>query len=343
MKSLLLSFVMVLAYNALAFNVSVTAHVVDGDSGDPIPGFSMFITYGRLPRGAGCAPESLTFQRATNDDGICRTAGDTNSGKVTILTEDKRYYETWVTLWFTNYVESLKRIVPDHQDVTVRVWKVGQQIPLIVRRRGWGDSVDLFGKGNDVLRLDCMLGDYLPPVGTGVVADVEFRRKVDEKMDGDQRLKYHGEMTTTFLGDGNGLIEVEPNPDSRLKIRSGVDADFEKKHVSWIKEDFLSAEYGYRQYTTTNSYDGARCYCFRIRTMKDESGIVTNAFYGKIYGDIYFSQAYDLSRNRDAWTIFIARPKLLYYLNPTPMDKNLEFDCQHNLCPGQRGNNGFNN
>ena len=39
----------------------------------------------------------------------------------------------------------------------------------------------------------------------------------------------------------------------------------------------------------------------------------------------------------------IARPKLLYYLNPTPMDKNLEFDCQHNLCPGQRGNNGFDN
>jgi len=193
------------------------------------------------------------------------------------------------------------------------------------------------------LRLDCMLGDYLPPVGTGVVADVEFRRKVEEKMNGDLRLKYHGEMTTTFLGDGNGLVEVVPNPGSRLKIRSGIDADFEREHVSWIKEDLLSTKYVYLQYATTNSLNRSRCYCFRIRTIKDDSGAVTNAYYGKIYGDIYFAHAYDETREENAQKIYIARPSLLYYINPTPMDKNLEFDCRHNLCPGQRGSYSFDN
>ena len=212
-----------------------------------------------------------------------------------------------------------------------------------MQERGSEDNVDLFAKGNDVLRLDCMLGDYLPPVGTGMVADVEFRRKVDEKMDGDLRLKYHGEMTTTFLGEGNGFIEVKPNPGSRLKIRSGIDADFEKTHVSWIKEDLLSAKYVYLQYDTTNSLDVSRCYCFRIRTMKDDSGVVTNAYYGKIYGDIYFACAYDETREDNAQKMYIARPDLLYYVNPTPMDKNLEFDSRHNMCPGQKYRYGYDN
>ena len=331
------------AYNALAVNARVTAHVVDGDSGEPIPDFNLDITYGKMRRGVGCRMEPLVFRRVTDDNGICRAAGDTDTGQIGFRSRGKGYYGEMVQFEFTNYVASLKRLVPDHQDVTVRVWKVGRQIPLIVRQFGSEDSVDLFAKGNDVLRLDCMLGDYLPPVGTGVVADVEFRRKVEEKMNGDLRLKYHGEMTTTFLGDGNGLVEVVPNPGSRLKIRSGIDADFEREHVSWIKEDLLSTKYVYLQYATTNSLNRSRCYCFRIRTIKDDSGAVTNAYYGKIYGDIYFAHAYDETREENAQKIYIARPSLLYYINPTPMDKNLEFDCRHNLCPGQRGSYSFDN
>lgn len=331
------------ACNALAITARVTAHVVDGDSGEPLPNFNLDITYGKLRRGVGCGLEPLVFKRVTDDNGICRTSGDTDTGEIGIRTRREGYYQEMVRFAFTNYVASLKRLVPDHQDVTVRVWKVGRQIPLIVQERGSEDNVDLFAKGNDVLRLDCMLGDYLPPVGTGMVADVEFRRKVDEKMDGDLRLKYHGEMTTTFLGEGNGFIEVKPNPGSRLKIRSGIDADFEKTHVSWIKEDLLSAKYVYLQYDTTNSLDVSRCYCFRIRTMKDDSGVVTNAYYGKIYGDIYFACAYDETREDNAQKMYIARPDLLYYVNPTPMDKNLEFDSRHNLCPGQKYRYGYDN
>jgi len=77
--------------------------------------------------------------------------------------------------------------------------------------------------------------------------------------------------------------------------------------------------------------------------MKDDSGTVTNAYYGKMYGDIYFAYAYDETREDNAQKMHIARPDLLYYVNPTPMDKNLEFDCRHNLCPGQSGSYSFDN
>ena len=53
-----------------------------------------------------------------------------------------------------------------------------------------------------------------------------------------------------------------------------------------------------------------RNYFFRVRTVLDENGKVKSALYGKIYGDfMHFS----------------------YYLNPTPNDRNVEFDPKQNL------------
>jgi hypothetical protein len=52
-------------------------------------------------------------------------------------------------------------------------------------------------------------------------------------------------------------------------------------------------------------------YYFRIRTQTNEMGQVTNALYGKIYGQINGSFS--------------------YFLNPTPNDRNVEFDPKKNL------------
>jgi hypothetical protein len=65
---------------------------------------------------------------------------------------------------------------------------------------------------------------------------------------------------------------------------------------------------------------------FRVRTEMDQQGRIVNAQYGKIYGPFKFAQG----------------PKKLvdftYYFNPTPNDRNLEFDGEHNLsAPEWRG------
>jgi hypothetical protein len=51
-------------------------------------------------------------------------------------------------------------------------------------------------------------------------------------------------------------------------------------------------------------------YYFRVRTKLDENGNVVSARYGKIYGDFM---------------------QFSYYLNPTPNDRNVEFDPKQNL------------
>ena len=51
-------------------------------------------------------------------------------------------------------------------------------------------------------------------------------------------------------------------------------------------------------------------YYFRVRTVLDGNGNVKSALYGKIYGDFM---------------------QFNYYLNPTPNDRNVEFDPKKNL------------
>jgi hypothetical protein len=47
-----------------------------------------------------------------------------------------------------------------------------------------------------------------------------------------------------------------------------------------------------------------------VRTVLDEMGNIKSAHYGKIYGDFM---------------------QFKYYLNPTPNDRNIEFDPKRNL------------
>jgi hypothetical protein len=55
---------------------------------------------------------------------------------------------------------------------------------------------------------------------------------------------------------------------------------------------------------------------FRVRTKKDASGNITNALYGKIYGE--FGGYVDMRK-----TMF--RFNFTYYLNPEPNSRNMEF------------------
>ena len=66
----------------------------------------------------------------------------------------------------------------------------------------------------------------------------------------------------------------------------------------------------------------------------DQSGEITEALYGKIYGDIKFC-----GKSYGASYVPVAAVQMRYYLNPTPLDRNLEWN-MHNLCkaPGDLHN-----
>ena len=63
-------------------------------------------------------------------------------------------------------------------------------------------------------------------------------------------------------------------------------------------------------------------YFFRVRTVKKDKKIIS-AHYGKIDRDIEFWGNEKL--------------RFTYYLNPTPLDRNMEFDPKRNLLKGLKG------
>lgn len=114
----------------------------------------------------------------------------------------------------------------------------------------------------------------------------------------------------------------------------------QKHSGSDFKSEYLAPEFGYAvNLTASSDYDywkgelgfarpmlydnGSEYLIFKSRIQRDDEGNIVSANYGKMYGDVkYFGGGDGVD---GAWVGF------LYYFNPTPNDRNLEFDDWNNL------------
>ena len=270
------------------------------------------------------------LDRAVTDvNGRCRLRGRTNCGNVGCWVEKppSGFYPC-PQGWGRRFSEKnlLGIWQPDNLVATIRLQRVERPIPLFIKRvtkaeRG-GFTADIFPKGEDTLRYDLLMGDWLAPVGTGRVADVTFtrhpREDLGEGVNGaDVRgPSYRDSMTVRFPGEGNGIVELHPPPSYRLRIRTAPEDGYRSEYLCWRGTN--------RKLEDDGNYDENRCFCFRIRTRRDDRGRIVEAYYGKIYGDILMYTGYNF---------IVCGVKFLYYLNPTPLDRNLEWDRKTNLGP----------
>ena len=310
--------------------------VVDDTTGRPIPNVKVtgiFHKDNGWLRVKG-PPEPDFDEVVTDANGRCRVWGRTNIGKVfcSIDSELPGYY--WEMQGDGHNFRSKNFLgiwQPDNLVVTIRLQRVEHPIPLFVKYVSNASPVsgsrDIFPRGEDTVRYDLVMGDWLPPVGHGKVADVAFTRHPRKKLYELEKQKfeekkkyvaYRDSMTVEFLGEDNGLKELSPSPDLGLRIRTAPETGYSSTYESWHQNDFVDGFVVARK--VTKSYDENRCFCFRIRTRHDENGKIVEAYYGKIYGDIYFS-----------WGV--SNVCMLYYLNLTPLDRNLEWDRKTNLNP----------
>lgn len=289
--------------------------VVDEETREPIAGVPVRIRLG-IPDSRDYVP----YERTTDTNGMC-TVKKRNVDTVSV------YAESDGTRYFSSIIGMDGSQNEDDFVTTVGVRRIINPIPLIVKSQD--DSfTDVFAKGNGVLRYDFFKGSYLPPVGTGVVADVEFRRLPVEELGLACRTKWekpsmrHREtMEVKFLGEGNGVVRVEDTPRSKLKFRTAPTNGYERTYIC--------QRYDGEYHENVRTWGDGKTLCFRIRASRNAKGEIAEAFYGKIYGDISFDFTDDVS---------IGSPNFLYYLNPNSMDTNLEYDGRHNLRPGAKRN-----
>jgi len=162
-------------------------------------------------------------------------------------------------------------------------------------------SVKQGRKNGEKFGFDLMSGDFVAPHGNGSVSDLLITHTYQKK----DTWNYSFNILIEFSNPGDGLIPFFFDESFKnSKLRSVYSAPSESYLDRWSLNKARSDS------VITGNIDKSRNYYFRVRTIINEQGEVESAHYGKIYGEF---------------------PSITYYLNPTPNDRNLEFDPKQNL------------
>lgn len=286
------------------------------------------------------SPTPYVAVEKTDRKGFCRLKGKTNCGRVAcwIPQPPEGYY--FGGGWGYRFKEKNLFGVwqPDNLVVTLRLDRVENPIPLFVKRatlRNYHKGIGGFDGTNSVVRFDILKGDWLPPYGKGETADLEFKSTLVikdrawfmiEPRKYDWVYFYNLGTNVKCLGENDGFATVCPRHCAGIKIRR-ADGDCVTRSLALVNigrnkryhrngEDWDCQNY--------KDHYSDRAVLFRIRSRYDEKGNLKEAYYGKIYGD------FEIEGNDKKGLIGIS---FLYYLNPSPLDRNLEWDMKTNLCP----------
>ncbi|MBR4260035.1 MAG: hypothetical protein IKQ17_13455 [Kiritimatiellae bacterium] len=328
MKTLVLIPMTFLATFAVADTARFSALVVDATTRQPLHGATVKAWFENKIgwRAWNESTPYITETKISDEVGICKMVNKTNTGKVScwVETAPKGYYKSLGESWKFTATSIFGTWQPDNVVVTVALDRVEKPVPLHVRNLSFPPG-KLVEEMSDVekgpVSYDFLKGDWLPPWGNGEVADVMFFRKPREDCGvgvnfcGEKDQSFKDVVTIDFLGEGNGLVEVAANVASELKVRTAPEQGFSPHYEQ-------SCGVG-KDLKVFRSRNESKCLCFRVRTKYDEKGNVVEGYYGKIYGDVVMEWSY----------LGVSRVGFLYYLNPTPNDRNLEWDRKNNLCP----------
>jgi len=241
----------------------------------------------------------------TREDGSCvlwrgiRRQGHYNVTKT-------GYYSSNGSVQYNNddiaAMAAIARTPPKTMFINVTLRRIKNPIPMYVKRVNLGMPAMEQQVGYDL-----MVGDWVGPYGKGVISDFVFKAELNNVVPVGSKHpdEFDYQLTISFSNEKDGLQKMVRTASSRLGSEHEAPAD--NYLAEWVQTrnrrkgkpeetniDFKS-EYGY--------------YC-RVRTKLDEEGKIIETMYGKIYGD------------------FLA---FTYYLNPTPNDRNVEFDPKKNL------------
>lgn len=324
-----------LAWALFADTARFGALVVDAESGIPLEGVPVEASFSN-DNGWKAWTESAPINHdcePTDRNGRCSLRGKTNIGRAGCWVDDPPhgYYGGGGRNFRFKWKSPIGVWQPDNLVATIRLQRVEHPIPLFVKKVSkidWKNSVGGFDGTNAVMRYDLVYGDWLPPEGNGEIADITFSIKLISRDADDvgkpyQRTFYTFEYVVEFLGAGNGLSNQIVNPTACIRLRTAPKNGY--VHQARIQQGrrrhLIGANSFAKKFTDA---DPNRCYAFRIRSEFDDKGRIIGGYYGKIYGDFEFSDG-----NRASFLGL----EFLYYLNLTPLDRNLEWDMKNNLCP----------
>ncbi len=285
----------------------VTVHVI-GEDGQPIPDakvtFSFHVPLPNNPTGViiGSTDTNGNFTAESE-----MSIGGLGNG----ITKDGYYFGGASIPTFTRHIGDHWQ--PWDQTYTTVLRKIKNPIPMYV-----------CSMGSDIPQVgvpcgyDLEEGDWVAPYGKGKTADfiVTLTNRIYNAFQ-----DFDVSAIITFPNDGDGIQEVqlpEEFANSQFKWpREAPETGYQTQLV--IRNALFPSSQNKQPITTWKEH---QTYFFRVRTAKQGNQIVS-ALYGKINSGISLEP-------RGAKLCDFG---FIYYLNPTSLDRNMEWDPQKNLAP----------
>lgn len=268
------------------------------ESGKPVAGASVKAGYIIMPTSIGerwaFGSRGGNIQGLTDTNGMFAATHTDRSPSLGFQVQKAGYYKTSVSLniGFPEQNANNRNIV-----MTLVLKKISKPIPMYAKSLNLGMPVLEKPVGYDL-----MVGDWVGLYGKGISADIFFTGHFDKYTNGESDFT----LTVTFPNKGDGIQEFTvPESEKGSGLRSAHEAPENGYQAKWVQTDNRGPGHPIK----TNR-DPNRNYYFRVRTKIDSRGNIVSTHYGKIYGDFM---------------------RFTYYLNPTPNDRNVEFDPKRNL------------
>ena len=283
----------------------VTFHVVDSE-GCCVAGASI----GTDLRDVLGKPVAGKTMGLTDTDGLFVAEG-LLQGELVYSVKKDGYYLTRTQFRFTGLgVISLKngQNIPWNPTLRVTLKEIRKPIPMYTKQA----DIQLPLK-NRAYGFDFLAGDLVEPDGKGRRADVLLICRGDKSYP--PSLNYSNELMIAVKSGGCGFIRKRKDTWSGLKSiheapEAGYGQVFQLSTKRSSEKVFEKIELAEDEYLI-------------FRTMSQGEDPAGQAHYGKIYGPIRYGIT---TNDREG-----AGVALCYYFNPTPNDRNLEFDGTNNL------------
>jgi len=283
----------------------VTIRTVD-DAGNPIADSSVSVSFEQLNN-----PNKKTLVSGTTDQFGLFTASSRTSGFTVIQAEKSGYYASRLK-WQPDGGDQNGKHLPWNPTINVTVRKIVNPTPLLTK------NVELRGVSNVAkASFDVVVGDWVQPHGRGVTGDLLFEwngnwRSVDDR---------EASLTLRFTSAGDGILERQLTPliEGEFRLPHEAPSEGYQDQKNW-REVFKNPPVVPIRIEHSDVRKDIG-YFFKVRTIPNEPAGGVGPLYGKIEGDIAFFGA----GRRGSGLRF------KYYLNPTPNDRNLEYDGTNNL------------
>ena len=271
----------------------ITLHIINEDR-SPISNATAFVDY-YIPATPPEKEAGDKWTSLTDSNGLFTAT--VHAGKHIGYGAEKSGYYPTANLEYTFLNQVANKWQPWNPTVDIVLKQVIKPISMYAKRINKQPPANAKPVGYDL-----MVGDWVAPYGKGENTDIIFTKVYNKKSLQD----YDYELTISFPKAGDGIQGFTvPVSENGSKLRSPHEVPIDGYRSQLIRQNI-----SHPGQAIVYDYKESRNYFFRVRTVLDEKGKVKSALYGKIYGDFM---------------------RFSYYLNPTPNDRNVEFDPKQNL------------